>query len=160
MDDAAKKKAEKQLEAGMRALHRGIHQLARDHFKASAGEYPTADAFTYWGWMEHHLGNTELAIELCEQAIELDPQFGNPYNDIGSYLVALGKPDEAVSWFEKAIQAKRYEPRQYPHMNLGRIYFEKGMPIKALEHYQKAKQYAPDDPELSEMIEKIRLSLN
>jgi hypothetical protein len=30
--------------------------------------------------------------------------------------------DEAIPWLGKAKQARRYEPRQFPFMNLGRVY--------------------------------------
>ena len=53
---------------------------------------------------------------------QVDQTFGNPYNDIGSYLVKKGEFDEAIEWLEKAKTAPRYEPRHFPYMNLGRIY--------------------------------------
>jgi Tfp pilus assembly protein PilF len=55
------------------------------------------------------------------RAIEIDPEFGNPYNDIGVYLMQRDRLDDAVPWLERAKLAKRYEPRQFPYMNLGRI---------------------------------------
>jgi Tfp pilus assembly protein PilF len=64
----------------------------------------------------------EEATEECLRAIAIDPEFGNPHNDIGVYLMQRDKLDEAIPWFEKAKQAKRYEPRQFPFMNLGQIY--------------------------------------
>jgi len=60
------------------------------------------------------------------RAIELDPEFGNPYNDIGVCLMPRDKLDESIPWLEKAKQAKRYEPRQFPFMNLGQIYLRQG----------------------------------
>jgi Tfp pilus assembly protein PilF len=66
------------------------------------------------------------AIEECRRAILVDPDFGNPYNDIGSYLMKQGKLEEAIVWLEKAKLASRYEPRHYPYLNLGRIYLATG----------------------------------
>ena len=60
----------------------------------------------------------------CLRAIEIDPHFGNPYNDIGVHLMQQGKLEEAIPWLEKAKQARRYEPRQFPSMNLGRVYLQ------------------------------------
>jgi hypothetical protein len=51
------------------------------------------------------------------QAIKVDPEFGNPYNDIGAYLIEQEKWDEAIPWFQKAMAAPRYEARCYPHFN-------------------------------------------
>ena len=66
------------------------------------------------------------------------PEFGNPYNDIGAYLIEKGQLDEAIGWLEKAKTAERYEPRHFPFMNLGRIYAAKGMVISAQSKNSKA----------------------
>ena len=160
MDEFTLKRAEKFMNSGMAAVSRGEVQVARDSFRASAHVLATAEALTFWGWMEHHLGNTQQAIELCKSAIEIDPDFGNPYNDIGSYLVSLGNLDEAVPWLEKAIKASRYEPRHYPHLNLGRIYFSKKSLLLALEHFKKAQEFVPENLEIHQMIEEINQSIN
>lgn len=144
------------LQSGLTRVGSGELEAARDDFKASAELAPTADAYTYWGWMEHKLGNTEAAIALCHQAIALDPEFGNPYNDIGSYLVAQGKLEDAIPWFEKAIAARRYEPRQFPHMNLARVYLTRRDIPKALAHFEKALGFAPESAELQTAVAKLR----
>jgi Tfp pilus assembly protein PilF len=92
------------------------------------------------------MGRTDDALEECHKAIEVDPDFGNPYNDIGAYLMAKGQLDEAVGWFEKAKQAPRYEPRHFPFMNLGRVYAAKGMIRRAIEEFERALQIEPDEP--------------
>ena len=51
--------------------------------------YPTAEAYTFLGWTYHFQGRIEDAIAECKRAIEVDPEFGNPYNDIGAYLIEL-----------------------------------------------------------------------
>lgn len=148
------------LEEGLDCVARGQLGEARKNFKASAFRHQTADAYTYWGWMEHHLGNTEFAIKLCHRAIAIDPDFGNPYNDIGSYLISLGQLDEAVAWLKRATKAKRYDSPQYPHMNMGRIYLAKEMPEKALREFEKALDFAPDDSQLQEMIQELKETLH
>jgi Tfp pilus assembly protein PilF len=112
-------------------------------YKKSIELFPTAEAYTFLGWTYSTLGRYEAAIELCKQAIELDPDFGNPYNDIGAYLVELGRPDEAIAWLEKALAAPRYEARHYPLLNLGRVYQEKGDYRQALAYYNKALAAEP-----------------
>ncbi len=160
MDEFSVRRASKLLKEGLAFVSDGDVEQARLKFKASAECVPTADAYTYWAWMEHHQGQTERAIRLCQKAIKIDPEFGNPYNDIGSYLVAIGKEDEAIEWFEKAIEAKRYEPRQFPHINLGRLYMAKEMTAKALGEFRKALQYAPSDLDLKALVESLEQSLH
>lgn len=154
--DLSERRATQLIETGLASVSSGDLRAARADFEAAAGLYPSAEAFTFWGWMEHHLGDPARAIELCKQAIELDPDFGNPYNDIGSYLVALGRADEAIPWFEKAIGAARYEPRQFPHLNLGRLYLSRRELGKALEHFQAALEFVPDDPEVRRTVVALR----
>jgi len=154
------KRAEKLLNQGLRYVEAGALSEARQAFKESLKWNESAQSLTYWGWMEHHFGDTPLAIRLCHQAISVDPDFGNPYNDIGSYLVSMGKEDEAVSWFKKAMLAKDYEPRQFPHMNLGRIYLSQRKPSKALQEFEKALDYLPGDPNILATMESIRRLLN
>ena len=72
------------------------------------------------------------------------PDFGNPYNDIGAYLIEKGEFDEAIPWFQKAIQAKRYESPAYPHLNLGRVYERKGNWTEAIDSYKKALALDPN----------------
>ncbi|MBI2469516.1 MAG: tetratricopeptide repeat protein [Candidatus Rokubacteria bacterium] len=83
---------------------------------------PTAEAHTFLGWTYSFKGDYDAAIRECRLAIEVDPDFGNPYNDIGSYLIKLGRHAEAIPWLRQAMAAKRYEPRHYPHVNLARVY--------------------------------------
>ena len=141
------------------------HQMAREFddairlYKESIAVYPTADAHTYLGWAYSFLGRLNEAIAQCEIAIQLDPEFGNPYNDIGVYLMQQERLDDAIPWLERAKSAKRYEPRHFPHINLGRIYLTKGMLQKALEEFNDALKINPDDQELSQLVDELQTKL-
>ena len=93
------------------------------------------------------LGRIDDAIEECRKAIEVDPTFGNPYNDIGAYLLQKGEIDGAIPWLERALHAPRYESYCYPHMNLGRAFEARRDWLRAREEYRKAlaerRDYAP-----------------
>lgn len=143
-----------------RAQMEGEFDRAVDLYRQSLALHPTAEAHTFLGWTYHFQGKVEDAISECKRAIEVDPEFGNPYNDIGSYLITLGKLDEAVPWLEQAIQAPRYEPRHYPYFNLGRVFLAKGMINRAREYFQKALDIEPDYRLACQAIENIRRMLN
>jgi len=128
-------------------------------YKESIAVCPTADAHTYLGWAYNFQGRIDDAIAECEIAIRLDPEFGNPYNDIGVYLMQQEKFDEAIPWLERAKTAKRYEPRHFPYINLGRVYLTKGMIQKALEEFGGALQINPDDSELAQLTEELKTKL-
>jgi tetratricopeptide (TPR) repeat protein len=141
------------------------HQMAREFdqairlYKESIAIYPTADAHTYLGWAYSFQGRLNEAIAQCEIAIELDPEFGNPYNDIGVYLMQQQRLDDAIPWLERAKSATRYEPRHFPYINLGRVYLNKGMIQKALEEFGGALKINPDDHELAQLVEELKNKL-
>lgn len=146
------------LEKAGDAHKRGEIEQAIELYKESIAYCPTADAHTYLGWMYSLQGRVEEAIEECHLAIEIDPEFGNPYNDIGCYLMQMGEMEEAAGWLEKAKDAPRYEPRHFPYLNLGRILLQQGKHGKALgELYQAAKR-APEDKSIrNQLVELIAL---
>jgi tetratricopeptide (TPR) repeat protein len=159
---ALSKDQERALELIERAMK---HQMAREFdeairlYKESIALYPTADAHTYLGWAYSFIGRLDEAIAQCEIAIQLDPEFGNPYNDIGVYLMQQQRFDDAIPWLEKAKSASRYEPRHFPYINLGRIYLTKGMIQKALDEFGGALKINPDDGELLQLVEEWRTKL-
>src|SRR5438034_7902750 len=121
----------------------GDFELAAQFYKQSIELHPTAEAHTFLGWTYHFQGRLDAAIAECKLAIEIDPEFGNPYNDIGAYLIELEKFDEAIPWLERAIEARRYEPRHFPHYNLGRAYLGKEMYSNAMRSFQEALEIEP-----------------
>lgn len=129
-------------------------------YKESLGIYPTAEAHTFLGWTYSFQGRLDEAISECKRAIEIDPEFGNPYNDIGAYLIEKEMFNEAIPWLEKATQAKRYDAHHYPHYNLGRAYTAKGMMKKAVEEFQKALSIAPDYVLAKDALEDLTRQIN
>ncbi|MDP6485157.1 MAG: tetratricopeptide repeat protein, partial [Nitrospinota bacterium] len=126
------------------------------HFRRSIAIHLTAEAHTFLGWSLSMLGRYEEAIVQCEKAIPLDPDFGNPYNDIGVYLIALGRVREAEPWLRKDMRAKRYCCRQFPHFNLGRIYLAEGRLGEAGRLFERALEFDPDYIPARQGLEIIR----
>ncbi len=69
----------------------GDYQQAIELYTRSIAAFPTAEAYTFRGWTYSFLSHYDRAIQDCQQAIALDPEFGNPYNDIGAYLIEQEK---------------------------------------------------------------------
>jgi Tfp pilus assembly protein PilF len=143
------------------ALHmRGDLDDAIRLYTRSIEVCPTAEAHTFRGWAYHAMGRLDDAIAECKRAIEVDPTLGNPYNDIGAYLIARGELDEAIPWLERAKHAPRYEPRHFPYMNLGRLYAAKGMIARAIGEFERALELEPGDPVSTQMLARLRSTLN
>lgn len=136
----------------------GQYEEAIRLFKRSLEFQITAEAYTYMGWTYSHMGDHNRAIEEAEKAIRIDPDFGNPYNDIGVYLIEQGKEEEAIPYLEKAKRAKRYCCYQFPHFNMGRIYLKKKMYEKAREEFKKSLAIDPDYVPALEGLELLKES--
>ncbi|TLY21862.1 MAG: tetratricopeptide repeat protein, partial [Nitrospirae bacterium] len=106
------------------------------------------------------MGMLDEAIEDCQRAIAVDPDFGNPYNDIGAYLIEKGQLDDAIEWLEKATRAKRYESPAFPHLNMGRVYEKKREWDKALECYQRALRINPKYDLAQRAFTRLRAMMN
>ena len=129
-------------------------------YRRSLEAHPTAEAHTFLGWTYSFQGRLEDAIEECKKAIAVDADFGNPYNDIGAYLMQMGRIDDAIPWLEKATRAPRYEAPQFPRFNLGRVYVAKQMYSRALEQFREALRLRPDYEEAAVVIEALKRKLN
>jgi tetratricopeptide (TPR) repeat protein len=145
---------------GYRHQTGGNVDRAIELYRQSIELYPTAEAHTFLGWAMSFQGHLAEATEECLRAIEIDAEFGNPYNDIGVYLMQQDKLDESISWLEKAKQAKRYEPRQFPFLNLGRIYIRQGRWWEALREFEGAVRQAPRDVGAAKILHNLRGRLN
>jgi len=133
---------------------------AIDLYKESIDLYPTAEAHTFLGWTYSFQGKLDEAIEECKIAIEIDPEFGNPYNDIGAYLIEKEEYEDAIPWLKKAIEAKRYESYHFPHFNLGRVYVAQGMMRWAQEQFEKALDLAPEYGLAMDALEHLKKQIN
>jgi tetratricopeptide (TPR) repeat protein len=129
-------------------------------YQESIAIYPTAEAHTFLGWTYSFQGRLDEAIEERHKAIAVDPDFGNPYNDIGVYLMQKGDLDGAIPWLEKAKRAPRYEPRQFPYMNLGRIYLRRGQWTEALREVEAGERLVPNDPAMRKMLHELLAKFN
>jgi tetratricopeptide (TPR) repeat protein len=112
-------------------------------YKRSLAMHPTAEAYTFLGWAYSMVDRIDEAIEMCQKAIEIDPTFGNPYNDLGAYFINLGRYAEAIEWLEKAVDAPRYNSPQFPYTNMGRAYERLGKYRTALNYYNEALAIDP-----------------
>ena len=143
-DPARLEQAEFFFQEGYKHQVSGDLDAAIEDYHRSIEFYPTAEAHTFLGWAYSFQGKIDEAIQECETAIEIDPDFGNPYNDIGVYMMESGVYDVAVPWLLRAMEATRYEPRHYPHINLGRLYARKGRVQDAIAEIRKALNFDTD----------------
>jgi tetratricopeptide (TPR) repeat protein len=137
----------------------GDYDMAVELYKRSLDLHPTAEAYTFLGWTYRFQGRLDDAIAECKKAIQIDPEYGNPYNDIGAYLIEKGEYDASLPWLERALHSRRYESYHFPHYNLGRAYMAKELYGKARHHFQEAIKLVADYAPAKEGLEKVRRKL-
>lgn len=62
--------------------------------------------------------------QYLRKAIDLDPGFVSAYNGLGLAYRLVGKVDEAITWWDKALE-------------LSLAYLEKGDKIQALKYFER-----------------------
>src|SRR5690348_8714937 len=108
------------LQDAYQAQMEGDYDRAVELYQSSLELHPTAEAHTFLGWTYHFQGRIDDAIAECKRAIEIDPDFGNPYNDIGAYCMDKERCDEAIPCLNPPPEALAYDPRHFPTTTLGR----------------------------------------
>ena len=136
------------------------YETAIELYRRSIERYPTAEAHTFLGWVYSFQNRYDDAIAECLEAIRVDETFGNPYNDIGSYLLAKGDSYGCVRWFKRALLAPRYESYVFPHFNLARVYERRHRYLDAVRHYTLALEQQPGFTEATAALRRLQGMLN
>ncbi len=159
-EESARERARGLFEQAYQHQVKGELDQAVELYKESIEVFPTAEAYTFLGWTYSFMGRYDDAIAECRRAIEVDPDFGNPYNDIGSYLIQKGQLEEAIPWLEKATRAPRYEARAFPYINLGRVYEAKRQYRLALQNYKQALREQPGNAAAWQALRRLQAMMN
>jgi tetratricopeptide (TPR) repeat protein len=148
------------FERAYRAQIEKDYEGAIELYRRSIATFPTAEAHTFLGWVYSFQERYKDAIDECLEAIRVDASLGNPYNDIGSYLIAQGDLWSCVCWLKLALHAPRYEARAFPHFNLGRVYEQRARPLDAIKHYGLALAQQPDFSQAAKALRRLQARLN
>jgi Tfp pilus assembly protein PilF len=152
--------AQRHFQQGYEAQMQGRLEEAVAHYQRSIALHPTAEAHTFLGWAYSHQGRPDAAIAQCKIAISVDPDFGNPYNDIGAYLIEKNCHQEAIPWLLKAATARRYDNYHFAHYNLGRAYISQEMFNRAKSEFERALKIRPDYVLAQEALATLKKSIH
>ncbi|SRR6266567_733414 len=156
----AKLEAKKLFHQAYQAQLENNYEEAIELYRRSIETVPTAEAHTFLGWVYSFQDRYDDAIAECLEAIRVDEAFGNPYNDIGSYLLAKGDRYGCVRWFKRALLAPRYESYAFPHFNLARVYEMRQRDLDATKHYGLALAENPGFTQAAIALRKLQAKLN
>lgn len=155
-----RREARELFQRAFEAQQANDYEEAIELYRRSIAVYPTAEAHTFLGWVYSFQNRYDEAIAECLEAIRVDETLGNPYNDIGSYLIAKGDVWTCVRWFKRALLAPRYESYAYPHFNLGRVYEMRSRLLDAARHYGLALEQQPGFTQAAAALRRLQAKLN
>jgi tetratricopeptide (TPR) repeat protein len=91
--------------------------------------------------------NTTLELIKLDDAAAIKPTVAFT---LGLGLAGVGRYDDAVGVFREILKAMPGDPQA--HKALGFVYFQTGLPHRALDHYQEAAKTQPSDAQLAALI--------
>ena len=100
--------------------------------------------------MEHQM--YAEAVPYLERAIQVMPQWGFPYNNLGFAQIHLGLFEEALQNIQHSITLD--DTNAYAYRNLGIYYFKKEDYQKALNYFKQAEKTESGIPLLDEYLKK------
>lgn len=106
----------------MAYIRLGRPDWARPEIDALAAAFPQNALYPYWlGRIDYDARQYPAAIAHFERAITLDPQMMRAYDNLGLCFDYLGRYDDAVAQYRRAIELNRKQatPSPWPHLNLG-----------------------------------------
>jgi TolB-like protein/Flp pilus assembly protein TadD len=103
--------------------------------KAAALEPGSVEVFGIRSYLFKVLGNLDQAIELCEQAVALDPLRADSRLNLGRLLYVAGRYDEAHAALQQALDLNPQVT--YVHLTLDKILIAEGKPQQALAEIEK-----------------------
>ncbi|MBF0461994.1 MAG: tetratricopeptide repeat protein [Magnetococcales bacterium] len=101
-----------------------------------------ADALHLLGYVLHHLGQQEAAIEWINKAVAVDPSQPLFLNNLGNVLQQTGRQEEAIACYQQALTLK---PDFYMALcSLGNAHYAQRHWDAAITCYQQALTIKPD----------------
>ena len=120
---------------------------ARPELQTLVEADPQNPLYRYWlGRLDYDDQRFADAIEKFEGVIAIDPSFIRAYDNLGLSLEGVGRQDQALEVFEKAIELNRKQPfpSPWPSLNLGTMLYRLGRVDEAEPHLREAVRNGPE----------------
>lgn len=145
-DNPKTKAAALYTELGQKYMAQGKLEIALENLnKALSADPRHADAHTVIAVLYERIGNNAKAEEHYRRAVQLKPASGNENNNNGAFLCKLGRFDEAVPYFEKAVADPFYQTPAVALTNAGTCAIKGGRLDAAERDLRAALERSPDN---------------
>ena len=160
LDGQREKKYDEYLSLGHKFVSQEDYEKALIHFEKAKSLFESAEILTLIGWVYSLQHQMDKAKTYCLQAIRKNPDYGPPYNDLGTYLLNQGEVEESLRWFDLAKKCPEYQNREFPFINSGRAHMAKKDYELALQEFTQAMRIAPYNEKLQETVEKLKKAIS
>lgn len=123
---------------------------ARPELEKLAAGQPRNPLYLYWlGRLDYDRRDYGSAIEHLQKVIELDPKMLRAYDSLGLCYDYLGKFDEAVKVYDRAVELNRMQPKPspWPHLDLAVSLISLNRLSEAEKSLREAIGYDPKLPQ-------------
>lgn len=123
---------------------------ARPELEMLAAAQPQNPLYLYWlGRLDYDARNYASAIDRLQKVIQLDPKMMRAYDNLGLCYDYLGKFDEAVKVYDRAVELNRLQPKPspWPHLDLAVSFISLSRFSEAEKNLREAIGYDPRLPQ-------------
>jgi len=110
---------------------------------AGAGGNESAADLYQSGQQAMKNNNFQLAADLFQRVVKLEPKHKSAWNDLGRAYLGLNQTDQAIAAFKKQIDLNPYD--EFAYNNLGAAYMAQGKYDEARKEFQKQLEINPLD---------------
>lgn len=133
---------------GQKYLAQGKLEVALENLnKALAADVNHADAHTVIALLYERIGDNAKAEEHYRRAAQLMPKSGNENNNYGAFLCKLGRYDESLTYFVRAVADPFYQTPVVALTNSGTCAIKGGKLDVAERDLRAALERDPDNSE-------------
>ncbi|MEO8445240.1 MAG: tetratricopeptide repeat protein [Gammaproteobacteria bacterium] len=134
------------LKAALAQHQAGRLAEAEALYRRILARYPQhPDALHFLGLLAHQRGDHAAAVGLMDAALRAAPGLAPCCSNRGNALLALGRVEDAIASFQKAISIDRNLAEA--HLNLGNALQQQGQPDEAIASYRRALRLKPQSAE-------------
>ena len=127
-------------------------EKAKNSKKSSAAAPGVSLAFTALASAARDAGDSELAAQYCNQAIERGVSGPEIYNQLAISEMEAGDYESAMSHYEEALSLADSETALVIRQNIAVLYEKEGDFAKALEQFKECQAAGADTPEVQKEI--------
>lgn len=150
------KRARIRLQLGISYYEQRQYPTALDEIKQALLADPgLADAYSVRALVYMDMGETRLAEENFQRAMQLSPNNPELSNNYGWFLCQNGRPKESLQYFEAALKNRSYQSPAKALNNAGACSLKLKESVSAERYFVRAFQLDPGNPAVNANLAKV-----